>query len=132
MSDGVSRADVSVMVVDDEEAIRELARLVLERAGLTVLDEAEDGVIALERYRAQDPPQRPLIVLLDNRMPGPSGLEVAAQMLSDFPTQIVVLFSAHLDADIVADAERLGIAACVPKLQVTKLPGILDELLKAS
>ena len=53
MSDGVSRADVSVMVVDDEEAIRELARLVLEKAGLTVLDEAEDGVIALERYRAR-------------------------------------------------------------------------------
>ena len=39
-------------------------------------------------------------MLLDNRMPGPSGLEVAAEMLSDFPTQIVVLFSAHLDADI--------------------------------
>ena len=43
-----------------------------------------------------------------------------------------MLFSAHLDADIVAHAERLGIAACVPKQQVTKLPGILGELLKAS
>ena len=64
-------------------------------------------------------------------MPGLTGLEVADEMLST-PTQIIVLFSAHLDAEIVASAERLGIAACVPKLQVTKLPGILDELLKAS
>jgi CheY-like chemotaxis protein len=132
MADRESMANVSVLLVDDEESIRELARVVLERAGLTVLDEAEDGLVALERYRAQHPPDQPLVVLLDNRMPGPSGLEVAAEMLSDFPTQIVVLFSAHLDADIVARAKSLGIAACVPKLQVTKLPGILDELLKAS
>jgi two-component system chemotaxis response regulator CheY len=132
MADLQSRANVSVLLVDDEESIRELARVVLERAGLTVLDEAEDGLKALERYHAQDPPERPLVVLLDNRMPGLSGLEVAAEMLSDFPTQIVVLFSAHLDAEIVASAERLGIAACVPKLHVTKLPGILDQLLTAS
>ncbi len=132
MSTWQSRAEVSVLLVDDEEVIRELARAVLERAGLTVLDEAEDGVMALERYHAQDPPDRPLVVLLDNRMPGLSGLEVAAEMLSDFPTQIVVLFSAHLDAEIVANARRLGIRACVPKQNVTKLPGILDALLKAS
>ena len=132
MSAWESRAHVSVLLVDDEEAIRELARVVLERAGLTVLDEAEDGV---RRWSAIAPRTRrsvPLVVLLDNRMPGLSGLEVAAEMLSDFPTQIVVLFSAHLDAEIVAHAERLGIAACVPKLHVTKLPGILDQLLKAS
>jgi CheY-like chemotaxis protein len=132
MSAWESRADISVLLVDDEEAIRELARVVLERAGLTVLDEAEDGIMALERYRAQDPPDVPLVVLLDNRMPGLSGLEVAAEMLSDFPTQIVVLFSAHLDPEIVAHAERLGIAACVPKLHVTRLPVILDQLLQAS
>ena len=51
-------APVSVLLVDDEEMIRELARLVLERAGATVLDEAEDGVMALERYRARTPPDR--------------------------------------------------------------------------
>lgn len=123
---------VSVLLVDDEEVIRELARVVLERAGLTVLDEAEDGVSALEAYRAQDPPEVPLVVLLDNRMPGLSGLEVAKEMLDAFPTQIVVLFSAHLDADIEARAKGLGIRACVPKNQVTKLPKILDELLAAS
>ncbi len=123
---------VSVLLVDDEESIRELARLVLEGAGLVVLDEATDGATALERYRSHSPPERPRVVLLDNRMPGLSGLEVAAEMLSDFPTQIVVLFSAHLDAKIVAEAERLGIAACVPKLHVGRLPHILDELLKAS
>ncbi len=132
MSTAETTAPVSVLLVDDEASIRELARLVLEGAGHTVLDEAEDGVIALERYHSHSPPERPRVVLLDNRMPGLSGLEVAEAMLSDYPTQIVVLFSAHLDAQIIAQAERLGIAACVPKLQVGKLPRILDELLQAS
>lgn len=123
---------VTVLIVDDEETIRELARLVLERAGATVLDEAENGVIALERYRSHSPPGRPRVVLLDNRMPGLTGLEVAAQMLGEHPTQIVVLFSAHLDAATVSRAEGLGVAACVAKNDVTKLPGILDDLLAAS
>jgi CheY-like chemotaxis protein len=123
---------VSVLIVDDEETIRELARLVLERAGATVLDEAENGVIALERYHSHSPPGRPRVVLLDNRMPGLTGLEVAAQMLGEHPTQIVVLFSAHLDAATIAQAQGLGVAACVAKNDVTRLPGILDDLLAAS
>jgi CheY-like chemotaxis protein len=123
---------VSVLIVDDEETIRELARLVLERAGATVLDEAENGVIALERYRSHNPPSRPRVVLLDNRMPGLTGLEVAAEMLDEHPTQIVVLFSAHLDAATISRARGLGVAACVAKNDVIKLPGILDDLLAAS
>jgi two-component system, chemotaxis family, chemotaxis protein CheY len=118
-----------VLIVDDEEMIRELARAVLESSGVTVLDEAADGVAALERYRAADPPQIPNVVLLDNRMPGMSGLEVAAEMLGEFPTQIVVLFSAHLDPTVTAEAQRLGITACVSKQDVTKLPTIIDGLL---
>jgi two-component system chemotaxis response regulator CheY len=118
-----------VLIVDDEEMIRELARAVLEGAGLEVLDEAANGPEALARYRAATPPEVPNVVLLDNRMPGPSGLEVAAEMLEEFPSQIVVLFSAHLDVVVTQEAERIGIAACVSKQDVTKLPGIINGLL---
>jgi CheY-like chemotaxis protein len=128
MSSDASGRPVSVLLVDDEEVIRELARTVLERAGLTVLDEAEDGIQALERYRAQTPPDTPLVVLLDNRMPGLTGLEVAEEMLGSFPSQIVVLFSAHLDPEVTKQATSLGVAACVPKNEVTKLPALLQEL----
>lgn len=123
---------ITVLIVDDEEIIRELARTVLERAGATVLDEAENGVVAMERYRRHSPPSRPRVVLLDNRMPGPTGLEVAAEMLEEYPTQIVVLFSAHLDHQIRSEAMDLGVSACVSKNDVTKLPRILDDLVAAS
>jgi CheY-like chemotaxis protein len=132
MTDTGDDGSITVLIVDDEEIIRELARTVLERAGATVLDEAENGVVALERYHRHSPPKRPRVVLLDNRMPGPSGLEVAAEMLGEYPTQIVVLFSAHLDPNIRAEARHLGVSACVSKQDVTKLPGILDDLVAAS
>ena len=57
---------------------------------------------------------------------------VAAEMLGEYPTQIVVLFSAHLDPNIRAAARNLGVSACVSKQDVTKLPGILDDLVAAS
>ncbi|WP_372734770.1 response regulator transcription factor [Nocardioides sp.] len=123
---------VSVLIVDDEEMIRDLVRAVLEYAGITVLGEAEDGLVALDRYRSLDPPTAPRVVLLDNRMPGRTGLSVAAEILEAYPTQIVVLFSAHLDDATVSAAEGLGVAACVSKKDVSSLPGILDGLLKSA
>ena len=121
-----------MLLVDDEESIRELARLVLERAGATSSTRPRTGSWPWSAIDAHTRRTCPLVVLLDNRMPGPSGLEVAAEMLSDFPTQIVVLFSAHLDQEITAQAEDLGVAACVPKQDVTRLPGILEGLLKGA
>ena len=84
-------------MVDDEPEMRMLARVFLERGGFNVIDEAEDGSQALERFQELNPPPIPSVVLLDNRMPGLTGLEVAEQMLSQHPDQVIVLFSAHLD-----------------------------------
>lgn len=55
------------------------------------------------------------MVILDNRMPGLSGMEVAERLLAERPSQIIVLYSAYLDADIRARAAEVGITACVSK-----------------
>jgi two-component system chemotaxis response regulator CheY len=131
-TDQATTTPVTVLLVDDEEAIRELARLVLERAGLSVLDEAEDGLAALESFHGHNPPSTPLVVLLDNRMPGLTGLEVAQEILGAFPTQIVVLFSAHLTDETAAEAKRLGVSACLAKTEVLKLPSLIEELVASA
>ena len=59
----------SVLVVDDDEAIRETLREVLSDEGYLV-EVAENGARALERMRA---PLRPGLVLLDLMMPVMSG-----------------------------------------------------------
>jgi CheY-like chemotaxis protein len=120
----------SVFVVDDEPEMRLLARVFLERGGFNVVDEAADGPQALERFHDLNPPPIPSVVLLDNRMPGLTGLEVAEQMLAQHPSQVIVLFSAHLDPAVEEKARAVGIAACVSKTKASRLPGIMRALLE--
>jgi len=119
----------SVLVVDDEPEMRMLARVFLERGGFDVVDEAQDGAQALERFLQLDPPPIPSVVLLDNRMPGLTGLEVAEQMLARHPEQIIVLFSAHLDGAVTEKARDIGIVKCVSKMEASRLAEILRGLL---
>ena len=119
----------SVFVVDDEPEMRMLARVFLERGGFNVVEEAPDGPQALERFHDLNPPPIPSVVLLDNRMPGLTGLEVAEQMLAQHPSQLIVLFSAHLDPATEDQARAIGIAACVSKMKASRLPGIIRDLL---
>jgi CheY-like chemotaxis protein len=124
------QAAPTVFVVDDEPEMRMLARVFLERGGFNVVDEAADGSQALERFHQLDPPPVPSVVLLDNRMPGLTGLEVAEQMLAQHPGQIIVLFSAHLDPTVREKARAIGIAACVSKMESSRLPEIIRSLLQ--
>lgn len=64
-----------VMVVDDDESIREYLRQLLEENDYDVL-EAEDGVQALEMLKTE----KPSLVILDVQMPHMSGLDVASAM----------------------------------------------------
>ena len=111
------------LIVDDEEDIRFLIRLTIELAneGLTVSGEAASGEAALESWHAD----RPEVIVLDNRMPGMSGLEVAEQILREDPRQSIILYSAYLDEETVAEASRIGIRKCLAKGDYTRLP---DEL----
>lgn len=122
----------SVLVVDDEPDMRLLAKVILERGGFSVVDEAEDGAQAIERWEVLNPPPVPSVVVLDNRMPGLTGLEVAEQMLERFPDQVIVLFSAHLTPSVEQGARDLGVAACVSKMDAGKLPEVIWSLLDPS
>jgi len=115
---------ITTLIVDDENDIRSLIRLVVETAnhGLAVVGEAADGEEALRRWRSDSP----VIIVLDNRMPGLTGIDVAKQILSEAPEQRIVLFSAHLDSDTMREARRIGIQRCLDKTQIAGLP---DELL---
>ena len=120
----------TVLIVDDEVDMRLLVRTILEAAGLgvEVVAEASDGIDALEAFARLDPPQIPDVVILDNRMPGRSGLEVAEEMLRDEPRQNIVLFSAFLTPELEDQAAGLGIRACVTKSDFDRLPTLVAEL----
>jgi two-component system, chemotaxis family, chemotaxis protein CheY len=117
---------ITALIVDDERDIRAMIRMVVEVAnhGLSVAGEAADGDEALAMWRS-DPP---VVMILDNRMPGLTGLEVAEQILAEKPDQSIILFSAYLDDETVSRAERIGIHRCLDKTQIDQLPGELWAL----
>ena len=117
---------ISTLIVDDESDVRALVRLVVEAAnhGLVVAGEAASGDEALRHWREEPD----VVVILDHRMPGMSGLEVAQHMLSERPDQRIILFSAYLDPETREEATRLGVRRCLDKTQIGKLPEALFDL----
>lgn len=121
----------TVLIVDDELDMRMLVRLVIEMAntGLTIVGEATNGNEALQMWRDLDGPPAPDVVILDNRMPGLNGLEVATRILAERPRQLILLYSAFLDADMRAQAAEVGVSMCVSKHELDRLPDLIQSLI---
>jgi len=112
-----------VLVVDDESDMRLLVEAVIEQAneGLTVVGIAANGSEAIECWREVSPD----VILLDHRMPDMTGLEAAETILAEQPDQRIILYSAFLDDDTHRKASELGIRACVPKGDLSRIPEAL-------
>jgi CheY-like chemotaxis protein len=123
----------TMLIVDDELDMRMLVRIVIEMAnnGLSIVGEAADGAEALQVWRDLDGPPVPDVIILDNRMPELSGLEVAEEILEERPGQLIVLYSAFLDDTVRARAAELGIARCVSKNELEQLPNVVRALTSA-
>lgn len=78
-----------VLIVDDEERIRRLVRMYLERNGFQI-DEAEDGNTALEMALSQ--PYS--LIILDLMLPGMDGQDVCTQIRMQRDTPIIMLTAA--------------------------------------
>ena len=92
-----------VLIVDDDDALRESLELVLAEEGYDVAT-AADGARALERIAAE-----PIdIVLCDVRMPGMDGMELLPELVRRLPTATVVMMSAFGSGDLAVEALRRG------------------------
>ena len=100
------RPKLRVLVVDDDAAIRMVCALNLELAGFEVL-EAEDGLLGLERARED----RPDLVLLDVRMPGLDGFELAEQLRRDGLTRGIPLLFLGGESAPLGKARALALGA---------------------
>ena len=82
---------VTVLIVDDNEGFRQVARALLEADGIEVVGEASDGESAItEAQKLQ-----PQLVLLDVQLPGIDGFEAAARLGEASDPPAVVLTSSQ-------------------------------------
>ncbi|KAA0111146.1 response regulator transcription factor [Mycolicibacterium sp. P1-5] len=103
---------VRVVVGDDHPLFRDgLVRALSGSGEVEVVAEAEDGSSALAAIKEHAPD----VALLDYRMPGMDGAEVAAAVRRDELSTRVLLVSAHDDAEIVYHALQQGAAGYLPK-----------------
>ncbi|MFT5443435.1 MAG: two-component system response regulator AtoC [Myxococcota bacterium] len=92
-----------ILVVDDDDALRESLELILAAEGYAVTT-ACDGESALER--AEEVPVD--VVLCDVRMPGLDGFELLPQIARKLPGIPIVMMSAYGAADLAIEAMKLG------------------------
>jgi len=103
---------IRVVVVDDHALHRDGTRQIFEAyPDLEVVGEAGSGEVALALINQL----RPDVVLLDIRLPGMNGIEVAAQLSRDHPDVRVLMVSAYDEDEYVRGALEAGAAGYLSK-----------------
>jgi DNA-binding NtrC family response regulator len=100
----------NVLVIDDEEIMRDVLESLLEQAGYRV-ELSKTGEEGLERYQ-----QRPFdAVLLDVSMPGIGGIKTLEALLRFDPEAAVIMITAYATFDTAVTAMELGAFSCIRK-----------------
>ena len=116
---------VKVLVVDDDEHFRGLARAILEPAGFDVI-ESED----LEHCLLQLRRQAVDAVILDMVMPGGDGIEAVRELKQSFPEIRIVAVSGAEQSDVyLSVSAHLGADASLHKARVSALCPLLQLVL---
>ena len=105
------RARSACAAADDHPAYLRATTETLERAGLIVVAVSSDGEGVLDFVRALAPD----VALVDLRMPGLSGADVARTVRARYPGNHVVILSAYDDREIVQLAIAAGATGYVSK-----------------
>jgi two-component system, NtrC family, nitrogen regulation response regulator NtrX len=93
----------TVLVIDDEPGIRTVMRDVLEDEGYTVLA-AEDGLQGMAELAAHGVD----LVFLDVWLPNRGGMDVLADIRTQFPDIAVIMISGHANISLAVQATKMG------------------------
>ncbi|HRN93382.1 MAG: sigma-54 dependent transcriptional regulator [Chitinophagales bacterium] len=93
----------SILIADDEKAIRKTLKEILEFEGYFV-DEAEDGAKALNMIQEQDYD----LVLCDIKMPKMDGMEVLSRAVAESPDTPFIMISGHGTLENAVEATKKG------------------------
>ncbi len=100
-----------VLIVDDAAFMRMAIRDILEKNGFAVAGEAENGKIAVEKYKEL----KPDIVTMDITMPDMTGLEALKLIMEYDPKAKVVMLSAMGQQNMVMEAVLAGAKSFIVK-----------------
>jgi|SRR5579863_8490468 two-component system chemotaxis response regulator CheY len=118
-------SDATVLIVDDDEYFRALARTILEPSGFEVLE--ADGVaqcLSTIRSRAVD------AIILDMVMPDRDGMEALRELKTLYPATKILTVSGANDSELFLNVSAyLGADASLDKTEIGSLAAMLDLVL---
>ncbi len=94
---------VRVLVVDDEESVRNLLQRILEGAGYSVVT-AANGKEALYKMSLGEAE----VVLMDIKMPEMSGIEALSKLTAESPDTCIIMVTSIVDTETAVEAMKLG------------------------
>lgn len=109
-----------LLLIDDEEPVREILELSLRSEGYEVIA-AEDGQSGIGLFQRENPP----IVLTDIKMPGMDGIEVLKRIKQIDPETEVIVITGHGDMDLAIQSLQLDASDFITK-------PIMDEALSVA
>ena len=97
-------ADKTVMLVDDAAFMRMMLKDILTKNGYTIVGEAENGAIAVNKYKEL----KPSLVLMDITMPEMNGIDSTKAIKAADPGAAIIMCSAMGQQAMVIDAIQAG------------------------
>ena len=105
-----------ILIADDNDAVRRgVVGLLSSETGWKVCGEARDGSEALQKARELLPD----VILLDVRMPGMNGLEVARLLRQELSEAKILVISQHDPNHLLPSVVEAGGNACVDKSRLS-------------
>ena len=93
-----------ILIVDDAAFMRMMIKDILSKNGYEVVGEAENGLVALEKYNEL----KPDLVTMDITMPEMDGIEALKKIKQSDPSAVVVMCSAMGQQAMVVEAIQAG------------------------
>ena len=120
-----------ILVVDDEEDVRDVIKLQLEQRGLNVL-EAVDGQNAIDILRSGDNLINVGVILCDIRMPKVNGVECIQYIREQAPGIPIVVVTGYPDTELATELLKKGVKDYLVKpVEKEKLLAVVDAQIAA-
>jgi len=106
------QAQFNILVIDDEQIMRDGCSRILSKDGWSVIT-TENGKLGLEEIKGH--PENIDVILLDLMMPGMSGMEVLDQVRAIDPNLLVIVITGYATVESAVEAMKKGAYDFIPK-----------------
>lgn len=100
-----------ILVVDDAALMRKMLNEILVSEGYVVVDEAENGMEAYDKYKKF----KPSLVIMDITMPSYNGIQGCRLITSEFPDAKILMCSAMWQENMVIESINAGAKGFIAK-----------------